>query len=967
MVQGARLATNGTAEATAVSDLRRWPQADALLDEALALPREDRPAFVQRVAADDAELAAALDAVLREVEEADGFLEPGGALSGEVGRDVCAALDEPVPVPVLEPGTRIEEYEVIGLIGRGGMGEVYRARDLRLQRDVALKVLPQIFANDPDRRARFRREARVLAMLSHPGIGAIHGVAETEEFDALVLELVEGPTLDERLRQGPLPIHEVVALSRHLIEAVAAAHARGILHRDLKPANIKVLPDGTIKVLDFGLAKALTTDPGFHDLDLSAAPHVLLGTAAYMSPEQVRGLPVDARADIWACGCIIFEMLTGARAFAGETVQDILARVVEREPAFSLLPATTPPALRRLMRRTLEKDPARRLGYIGDARLELDDAISEETVEAPARIERKSVIVMAAVVAGALLAGGGLGALIARRTTATPSAQISRFVLPLGPGEAPVAGFQPMLALSPDGRTLVYRARKDGVIRLYRRTLDQLEAVAIAGTENGTGPFFSPDGRWLAFDSDGVIKRVAVGGGLPVEIGPAPGGVTATWLPDDTIVYATNTTRTLQRMSASGGAATSITTLDTARGDTLHLLPQAVSDGRRVLFTIVSGRARQVAVLDLASRQVRVIVDGSNGRLVRDGLLVFARDGVLWSVAIDPQSMTPRGAASPAIEGIEHTDNTVLHFAAAGDGSITYLPAGQNVPGSQRLVWMDRAGRETPAGIDPGPFTRVSLSPDGTRVALAMTDRDNTDIWIADPQRRTMSRLTVEPTIEAMPTWAPDGRVAFRSEREGPGIFRRDWQGAGPIERLTATDGPIHSPYSWTPDGRTLLFALFRSFNRQAIASVTPPDPAVRVLLDGEFAQLDPQVSPDGRYLAYQADETGRFEVYVRPYPGVDGGRWPVSTTGGTSPRWSLDGRELFYYDGTGLVSVPVATGGATFSMNRSTRLFPVQVFGGRLGPDYEIGRDGRFLFIVPGPPVQARDAHVVFVQGWAR
>jgi Tol biopolymer transport system component/predicted Ser/Thr protein kinase len=950
-----------------VSDLRRWPHADQLLDEALARPRHERSAFVRRAAGEDADLASALEAVLLEVEEADGFLTPGGALNGEVGQDVREMLADVPSPPVMEPGTRIEQYEVVGLIGRGGMGEVYRARDLRLQRDVALKVLPHAFARDEDRRARFRREARVLAMLSHPGIGAIHGVAESDEVDALVLELVEGPTLDERLRQGPLPVADVLTISRHLVDAVAAAHTRGILHRDLKPANIKVLPDGTIKVLDFGLAKALTPEPSVLDANLSAAaPHVLLGTAAYMSPEQVRGQRVDARADIWACGCIIFEMLTGTRAFSGDTVPEILARVVEREPAFSLLPAGTPPALRRLLRRTLEKDPSRRLGYIGDARLELDDAVSDEAVEAPPPA-RLGAGVLAAALVGALMVGGAVGAIVVGRSSTAPPATASWFTISLGTGEAPVTGFQPMLALSPDGRTMVYRARKDGITRLYRRALDRLEAMPIAGTEEGTGPFFSPDGRWLGFDSDGVLKRVALAGGLPVEIGAAPGGVTADWLPDDTIVYATNTSRTLQRVPASGGPPEAITSLDAARGDTLHLLPQALADGRRLLFTIVAGRARHIAVLDLQSREVRVITDGSNGRLATDRTLVFARDGVLWSVPVDPSSLALTGVAAPVIEGIEHTDNTVLHFAASAEGSIAYLPAGQNLPGLQRLVWLDRAGRETPAGLDPGPFTRVSLSPDGTRLALAMTDRGNTDIWVADPERRTMSRLTIEPTIEAMPTWSPDGRVAFRSEREGPGIFQRAWQGAGPVERVTTTDGPIHSPYSWTPDGKTLLLALFRSFNRQAIASVTPPDPTVRVLLDGDYAQLDPNVSPDGRWMAYQSDETGRFEVYVRPYPEVGRGRWRVSTNGGTSPRWSRDGAEMFYYDGSGLISVPVRTTGESLTMGRPSTLFQVVVFGGRLGPDYEIGPDGRFLFIVPGPPAVARDSHVVYVQHWSR
>ena len=647
-----------------MTDLRRWPQADQLLDEALELPRDERSAFVRQAAGADTELAEALEDVLREVEEADGFLTPGGALSGEVGNEVRAMLDAPPHAPVLEPGTRVEQYEVIALIGRGGMGEVYRARDLRLQRDVALKVLPQIFAQDEDRRARFRREARVLAMLSHPGIGAIHGVAEGDDFDALVLELVEGPTLEERLRHGALALPDALAITGHLVEAVAAAHTRGILHRDLKPANIKVLADGTIKVLDFGLAKALTPQPSIPDPALSAAaPHVLLGTAAYMSPEQVRGQSVDARADIWACGCIIFEMLTGRRAFPGDTVPEILARVVEREPAFSLLPPSTPPSLRRLLRRTLEKDPARRLGYIGDARLELDDAVSEEPEDAPT-VERPRVAALAAVVIGALVLGAVIGALVAARNATPPVAPVSRFVLPLGPGEAAVGGFQPMLALSPDGRTLVYRARRDGVIRLYRRAMDRLEATPIAGTENGTGPFFSPDGQWLGFDSDGVLKRVSLAGGLPVVVGPAPGGVTATWLPDDTIVFATNTSRTLQRVPASGGASTSITTLDSTRGDTLHLLPQALPGGRQILFTIVSGRTRHVAVLDLDARQVRVIIEGSSGRLVGDRLLVFARDGVLWSVAVDPRSLSLTGAASPMIDGIEHTDNTVLHFAA---------------------------------------------------------------------------------------------------------------------------------------------------------------------------------------------------------------------------------------------------------------------------------------------------------------
>jgi serine/threonine-protein kinase len=934
----------GAGRAT-LMDWSRWPQADALLDEALTLAPDERDAFITRIAQQDGELAAALQAALAEAVATDGFLEPGAAL-------------------MLQPGTRIEQYEVIGLIGRGGMGEVYRARDTRLQREVALKVLPALFAHDDHRLARFRREARVLALLSHPGIGAIYGLAEADGLEALVLEFVEGPTLADVLQRGPLPLDQALAIARHLVEAVAAAHARGILHRDLKPANVKVLGDGTIKVLDFGLAKAFALDHAAVSTDLTgAAPALLLGTAAYMSPEQVRGASVDARMDIWAFGCILFEMLTGARAFTGDSVAEILARVIEREPAFGLLPDATPPSIRRLLRRALDKDVTKRLGYIADALLDLDDAAAEPALEAAPPARSRAAIALATLVA--LVAGVAVGSLW--RRAAPPPEAVSRFMLPLAAGLVPVTGFQPMVAVAPDGRTIVFRARQDGVTRLYRRALDDLEARAIPGTDNATGPFFSPDGRWLGFDSDGVLKRVSLAGGLPVVIAPAPGGVTATWAADDSIVYATNTTRVLHRVSASGGEAEAITTLDTARGETLHALPQAVGGRGTILFTIVAGSDRRIATVDLATREIRVIGEGTHARFLPPDLLLFSRQGTLWGMAVDDATLVADRPAVPMIEGIEHTDDTVLHFAVSDTGSLVYLPAGQMTPGLQRLVWIDREGHQTPAGIEPRAVTRISLSPDGTRVAMAISERGNADIWIADLRRQTMSRLTSDPTIETMPAWSPDGRyVAFRSEREGPGVFRRDADGAAPVERLSVTDGPIHSPYSWTPDGRTLLVALFRSFNRQGIARVTPPDTTARMLLDGEFAQLDPHISPNGRWMAYQSDETGQFEIYVRPYPNVQAGRTQISTSGGTSPRWSADGRELFFYSGGALMRAPVSADGE-FSHGSVTRLFTMAAFGGRLGPGYEVARDGRrFLFIVDGESAATAGTHLVYVEHWA-
>ncbi|MDP1569195.1 MAG: protein kinase [Vicinamibacterales bacterium] len=950
-------------------DLSRWPQADDLLDRALALPAAERGRFLDAEAGADPALRAALEAVLSEASRDDGFLAPGGALSGSLGDEIARALGAGEDVPAgLAPGTRFEHYEVLALVGRGGMGEVYRARDTRLQRDVALKVLPARFAQDPVRLARFRREAQVLATLSHPGIGAIFGIAESQGLEALVLEFVEGPTLADRIGGQALPLDEALRITRELVDAIEAAHARGILHRDLKPANIKLPPGGGVKVLDFGLAK-LASEAGVPASDVvpvditGLAPAVLLGTAPYMSPEQARGRAVDERADVWAFGCVLFEMLTGVRAFTGATPAEVLARVIEREPAFGLLPPDTPRAVRRLLRRCLDKDPRRRLGYIGDARLELDDAVVEDALE-PGDLPRPAPWRGIAAVAAALVLGAVAGGWW---NAAPPRSEegVARFVIPLPEGLEPALTFQPMPALSPDGRTLVFRALRDGRAQLYRRDLSSLEAVPIPGTEQATGLFFSPDGRWLGFDRDGVLMRVPMAGGPPVAIAPAPGNATASWADDDAIVFATNTGRVLQRVPVAGGTPEALTALDAERGDTLHVLPHVLPGARHVLYTIVSGATRRVAVLDLTTRESRVLVTGTHGRYLAGGFLVFWREDTLWGIRFDPARAEVAGEPVPLATGLAHSDNTIVHYDVAPAGALVYMRA-REVVASRRLVWLDRTGGETPVALDARAYTRVALSPDGSRVALAVEEGANTDVWIGDPARGTLSRLTVDPTIETMPVWMPDGSaVAFRSEREGPGVFRRDAQGAGPIERLTTTDGPIHSPYSWTPDGRTLLLAVFRSFRSQAIASVTPPDPTVRVLLDGDFAQLDPHVSPDGRWLAYQSDESGQFEVYVRPYPDVEAGRWQVSVGGGTSPRWRADGRELFHYDGARIVATPILPG-STFRAGRSTTLVEPRGLGGRLGLAYAASPDGRrFLVIRDVPSAAPAPAELVFVLHW--
>jgi serine/threonine-protein kinase len=939
-------------------DLTLWPNGNDILDRALELAPQERRAFLSQAAAGNPELLRALEAVVAELSRDDGFLDPGGAMAAIDDHEPEAIADAPA---ALAPGGRIEHYVIIEVLGHGGMGEVYRARDTRLERDVAIKVLPARFLGDPARIARLRREARVLASLSHPGIGAIYGLAQEGDQEALVLEYVEGPTLAERLNAGPMPFDEVVVIGRNLAEAVEAAHARRIFHRDLKPANIKVAPDGSVKILDFGLAKALAPDPAAPSPDLTAqAPHVLLGTAAYMSPEQVRGQDADERADIWAFGCVLFEMLTGTRAFAAQTIPETLARVIEREPAFGLLPIDTPASIRRLLRRTLEKDPRRRLGYIGDALLEFDEAATP-ALDLPA--QKGSTWRLAALATITLVVGAGLATMFLRPGT-PPRPPASRFVIPLAAGDAPVTGFQPAVALSPNGRTIVYRARRNGVVQLFRRDLDNLDGRPIPGTELSTGPFFSPDGRWLAFDNNGVLKRLSLAGGAPVAICPAPGNATATWVGDDTIVFATNTGRVLQRVSASGGTPVPVTTLDRERGDTLHLLPQALPDGKSVLFTITSGSARRIAVVRLDTNQTQVIAEGTHARYLATGHLIFWREGSMWAAPFDLDRLTLSAPPIPLLDGVENTDGTVFHFAVAEDGSLVYLPTAAADP--VQLVWIDRTGKETPAGLEPRQYTRFSLSPDGSRVAAAIEERGNTDIWIGHLARGTLSRLTFDATIETAPRWTPDGRsVVFRSERQGPGIFIRDAQAAGGIERLTETQGPIHSPAGWTPDGRTLLFALFRSFGNQAIAAVTPPDRTVRVLLDGDFAQVDAQVSQDGRWLVYQSNESGRPEIYVRPYPDIAETRWQVSLGGGTSPRWSRDGRRLFFLGASGVMSVTISPTSRAFTHD-SPRLLVQRQTSARVGLDFDVSSDGqRFLFVTESS-ADRKPAHFVLIQQWA-
>ena len=637
-------------------DLGQWPEADELLDRALALPPEEREAFVRRATAHDRALGYALASIVREAERDDGFLEPGGALTGDFGAEVGRALDLQPAAHILTPGNSIEHYEVIELLGRGGMGEVYRARDRRIDREVALKVLLPQFSADPDRLARFRREAQVLAAINHPGIASIYGLAEQDTVRALVLEYVDGVTLAERLESGAMSVTEAVAIARQLAEAIEAAHEAGIIHRDLKPANI-ILLRGTgdrgaaeeapaVKVLDFGLGKALAPmhgDTAMHGLT-GTSPGVLLGTAAYMSPEQARAETVDERADIWAFGCVVFEMLTGTRAFPGRTAAEVLGNIIEREPAFSLLPGDTPASIRRLLRRSLEKHTSRRLSCVRDAILELDDA-ALPALEPAARRPPSIAAFAAGVAALGLLAALLLQTM--RRPEPVPE-PVARFTVALPAGDMPAIGLQPLVALSPDGRTLVYAARRGEMTALFRRDLATLEPSLIRGTEGGTAPFFSPDGRSLGFVANGELRRIPIAGGAAQTIAAAAGDVTATWTADDAIIFSTSATRVLHRVPASGGAPAALTTLNVARGDRLHLLPQPLPGNDALLFTIVTDSERQVAVLRRKTGDTSILTTGTHARYLPSGHVIFSRDDALWAAPFDAARADAHGRSGAA-------------------------------------------------------------------------------------------------------------------------------------------------------------------------------------------------------------------------------------------------------------------------------------------------------------------------------
>ncbi len=887
---------------------------------------------------------------------------------------------------VVQPGALLGRYQIEALIGRGGMGEVYRARDTRLRRDVAVKVLPAAFTADSERMARFEREAHLLASLNHPHIATIHGLEEADSVRALVMELVEGPTLSERLQQGAMPLEEALAIARQMTEAIEYAHERGIVHRDLKPSNVKLTSEGAVKVLDFGLAKALEEAPpaeqgASESPTLSARATragVILGTAAYMSPEQAKGKAADRRSDVWSFGVVLYEMLSGRQAFSGETASEILAAVLKTEPEWSALPASVPARVGRILRRCLEKDLRRRVQAIGEVRIVIENALAgapEETVAvlpAAALWRRALPWLLAAALPLAFL----LGLWAAWRPA--PQQESQHLSVELGADASLLTDYGPAAVLSPDGSVLAFVAREAAgdTPQLYVRRLDQLEAAPVAGTEGARDPFFSPDGEWIAFFAGGKLKKVAATGGAAVTLCDAMENRGGSWSEDGNILFVPTWQTGLWRVSSAGGAAEALTTPDTAAGENTHRWPQALPGGEAVLFTAhragLNFEDANLVVQRLPDGPRKIVQrSGYYGRYLPSGHLVYMHEGTLFAAPFDLDRLETTGPPAPALEGVAAAAQGGAQLAFSSRGTLAFVPGpsgGAKVP----LQWMDAEGNLTPLRAVAADYQFIRFSPDGHRLAMSIGQGGQVDLWVYEWGRSTMSRLTFGAR-EDIPVWTPDGeRIAFASRRADKAIENLYWQradGTGEAERLTESPNS-QFPTSWHPSGRFLAFyevhsqtgsdILILPLEGDEISGWKPGKPSV--FLNTPFAEFWPAFSPDGRWLAYFSNESGMPEVYVRPFPGP-GGKWQVSSGGGQSPVWSRNGKELFYWSGDRIWVASYAVQGDSFRTDKPRAWSPGRVSRGAGFPWFDVHPDGK-RFAVPkaAEETEVRRDKVVFI-----
>ena len=875
----------------------------------------------------------------------------------------------------LAAGVRLGPYEIEAPVGAGGMGEVYRARDTRLDRDVAIKILPETFALDADRVARFEREAKTLAALNHPHIAQIHGVEESGGARALVMELVEGENLAERLQRGRMPVDEALAAARQIADALEAAHDKGILHRDLKPANVKMTPEGVIKILDFGLAKALAPEGPNATPDVMNSPTftspatqvgTILGTAAYMAPEQAKGKAVDKRADIWAFGVVLYEMLTGRRAFDAETVSEVVAAILTREPDWRALPAGTPPAVRRLLARCLDRDPRRRLRDIGEARVILDNpAAPTERVDS----ERSRRVLWPWLAAAILTAAGAawVGYVAGSRPTAPREAQQLAIQLP-AQQEIATTG-RGVLTFSPDGGTLVFAARENGRQYLFRRSLSDRKVTAIPGTDDGFNPIFSPDGRWIGFRARRQLMKMPAEGGRPLPIARCSLG--AVWLNDDTIVYNREYMEGLFRVRADGTMSEQLTTPNHAGGELGHWWPDVVPGGRFVIFTAYRtpiDRSR-IGVLDLQARKiVRWLVDGGYfARYAPTGHVLYVKGGRLFALPFDPANATPTGAAVVVLDDVfTDQDAGFAAYAVSPRSALAYVTGALGNP-PRELVWLDREGHRAPATSERRAYGSVSLSPDGRRAAVTLSE-ESLDLWTLS-ERGTLSRLTTADFAEFDPRWSRDAGELFyvvsSPIRPTYVLFRM-------VAGKTDSGRPIWDDWAGvdtfgiavSPDGRTIAFDRqppetgFDIYTRPLDGS-EPARPFRATHAEEQYASF----SPDGRWIAYESDETGRPEIYVDPLAG-GGDHTQISSDGGTEPIWAQTG-EIFYRVGEEMRAVVTrTTKGFEFDGPRGlfkTRIVPAD----GTARTFDVTPDGKRILAVTIPE-ESRPREIDVVLDWA-
>ena len=864
--------------------------------------------------------------------------------------------------------SKLGSYQILTLLGAGGMGEVYRARDTELGREVAIKVLPEAFTEDQERLARFEREARLLASLNHPNIATLYGLERSEGIPFLVMELVEGETLEAKVAKGSIPIEEALPLFRQIAEALEAAHEKGVIHRDLKPANIKVTQDGKVKILDFGLAKAFDEPALASNFSESptatrgTAAGVILGTAPYKSPEQARGKSVDRRTDIWAFGCCFYEALTARRLFDGDTIADVLGAIVKTEPRWESLPDGTPSKIRELLRRCLQKDARRRLRDMGEAWVAIEEASSEPSLPAVS-VSRKA---RAPLVIAWTLAGLSVLTAVAlwfRAPPPEPTPPIRRFTIERR------ASFSTNLALSPDGTRLAYTDESNDGRRIFLRELDQLISRPIPGTEqSGNRMFFSPDGEWIGFGEDQWLKKVSVNGGSPITLSDADGIYGGSWGQEGYIVFGSYEGG-LWRVPEEGGVPEELRPIDTEKGEVDIHLAEILPGGQAIIYTLHRGGGLfRIEVLSLKTRSWHVLIDGGfSAQYSPTGHIVYGQSNLLYAAPFDLERLELTG---PSVRVLENLDTRPAdgnaRFALGRDGTLVFVPEATRQ--GRRLVWVAGDGSEEPLEIEPRAFRHPRLSADGTELAVAVRDGERHDIWIYDLANHTHRRFTYEGD-NLSPVWTSDGsRIAYSSDRGGAlELFWQPADGSGAPERLLTSDNDLWAG-EWV-ERQKLLYAESPPTDTPRIGLIDVVSKQdQRAIIETRFRSASPRFSPDHRWLAFMM-EAGELEVFVAPFPSLQGRR-QISTDGGYDPIWAPDGRTLYYRRGDSdrMMAVPIRTEGA-LETGRARQILERRyawsdpVFSPI--PNWDVAPDGRFLMIRPSEEeLTAPPIHVVL--NWA-